>query len=219
MARLIARLLDSSLACLVAGSFALGARQIEEGDLLFVAQAQDNAITQVTQGIDSLAIDHVAIMHRIGGCTGPLYAIEAIPGQGVVLTPIDSLVAREQEATFVLGRVQAVDAHQSVRSALRYVGRPYDDLYLVGDSAIYCSELVQMCYVDTLGQQIFGTIPMSFHDRSGRILDYWTEFYRQRGMAVPEGQPGTNPGQLSRHSRVTTIELQKNPGTCTIRRE
>ena len=89
----------------------------------------------------------------------------------------------------------------------------------VGPSAIYCSELVQMCYVDTAGRPIFGTIPMSFHDRSGRILDYWTEFYRQRGMAVPEGQPGTNPGQLSRHSRVTTIELQKNPGTCAIRRE
>ena len=180
--------------------------EVDEGDLLFVAQADDNAITQVTQGIDNLAIDHVAIMHRIGGKGGPLYALEAIPRQGVALTPIDSLVAREQGATFVLGHVQGVDAARSVRSALRYVGLPYDDLYLPGDSAIYCSELVQMCYVDTAGRPIFGTIPMSFHDRTGHILDHWTEFYRQRGMAVPEGLPGTNPGQLSRHPQVTIIQ-------------
>ena len=48
---------------------------VDEGDLLFVAQAGDNAITQVTQGVDNLAIDHVAIMHRIGGDDGPLYAL------------------------------------------------------------------------------------------------------------------------------------------------
>lgn len=178
--------------------------EIEEGDLIFVAQASDNAITRVTQGVDALAIDHVAIMHRIGGTAGPLYALEAIPRQGVTLTPVDSLIAREHGATLVLGRVQGVDAHRSVRAALRLVGHPYDDLYLAGDSAIYCSELVQMCYVDTAGGQIFSTIPMSFHDSSGRILDHWTEFYRQRGMAVPEGLPGTNPGQLSRHPSVRT---------------
>ena len=179
---------------------------VEEGDLLFVAQADDNAITQVTQGIDNLAIDHVAIMHRIGGKGGPLYALEAIPRQGVALTPIDSLVTREQGATFVLQRVEDVDATSSVRKALRYVGLPYDDLFLPGDSAIYCSELVQISYVDRQGRAVFDTIPMSFHDASGRITDHWTEFYRQRGMTVPEGLPGTNPGQLSRHPQVTIIQ-------------
>ena len=125
-------------------------------------------------------------MHRIGGETGPLYALEAIPRLGVVLTPIDSLVTREQGATFVLQRVEDVDATSSVRKALRYVGLPYDDLFLPGDSAIYCSELVQISYVDRQGRVLFDTIPMSFHDASGRITDHWTEFYRQRGMTVPE---------------------------------
>ncbi len=178
--------------------------EVHDGDLLFVAQPRANVITQVTQGVDGLAIDHVAVLHHIGGDGGPLYAIEAIPRQGVVLTPIDSLIAREVGATLVLGCVQGVDVHRSLRQALRLVGLSYDDLYMPGDSAIYCSELVQMCYVDTAGGQIFSTIPMSFHDSSGRILDHWTEFYRQRGMAVPEGLPGTNPGQLSRHPSVRT---------------
>ena len=190
-----------------------------EGDLLFVAQAEANAITEVTQGVDGLAIDHVAILHRIGGDHGPLYALEAIPRQGVVLTPIDSLLAREQAATFVMARVDGADAATSVRNALRYVGKPYDDLFLPGDSAIYCSELVQMCYVDAAGNPVFGTIPMSFHDASGRILDHWTEFYRSRGMTVPEGLPGTNPGQLSRQPNVTIIFSQIEPEICTDQRE
>ena len=185
--------------------FSIFNSQLFEGDLLFVAQAGDNAITQVTQGIDSLAIDHVAILHRIGGESGPLYALEAIPRQGVVLTPIDSLVAREQGVTFVVQRVEDVDAASSVRNALRYVGQPYDDLFLPGDSAIYCSELVQLSYVDRQGRALFGTIPMSFHDATGRITDYWTEFYRNRGMAVPEGMPGTNPGELSRRPQMLKI--------------
>ena len=116
--------------------------QLFEGDLLFVAQAEGNAITEVTQGVDGLDIDHVAILHRIGGDHGPLYALEAIPQQGVVLTPIDSLLAREQGATFVIARVDGIDAATSVSNALCYVGKPYDDLFLPGDSAIYCSELV-----------------------------------------------------------------------------
>ncbi len=193
--------------------------EVEEGDLLFVAQAEDNAITEVTQGVDGLAIDHVAILHRIGGDQGPLYVLEAIPRQGVVLTPIDSLLAREQAAKFVIGRVDDVDATASVRNAMRYVGKPYDDLFQPGDSTIYCSELVQMCYVDIDGNQVFGTIPMSFHDASGRILDHWTEFYHNRGMAVPEGLPGTNPGQLSRHPNVTIIFSQIEPKICNNQRE
>ena len=38
--------------------------KLKNGDLLFYAQDNGNAITDVTQGFDCLAIDHVAIVHR-----------------------------------------------------------------------------------------------------------------------------------------------------------
>lgn len=175
------------------------------GDLLFVAQPQDNAITQVTRGVHGLAIDHVAIAHRIGGNHGPLYAIEAIPELGVTLTPLDSLLARESAATIVVGRVSGLDASASVRKALSLLGRPYDNLFLPEDNAIYCSELVQLCYVDTRGRRIFGTIPMSFTDASGQITTHWRAFYATHGRPVPQGLPGTNPGELSRRPEVNII--------------
>ena len=104
------------------------AQSIAEGDLAFVVSQHENAITQVTQGINNLAIDHVAIMHRIGGEDGPLYAIEAYPRHGVCLTPIDSLLQRDGTGSVIFARVNNVDAHKSVTQALTHVGKPYDRL-------------------------------------------------------------------------------------------
>ncbi len=181
----------------------LSAQHLQEGDLLFACTDTANAITAVTSGVEGLAIDHVGIVHRIGGTDGPLFVIEAVKPV-VRLTPIDDFL--NAGAMVVVGRVNVdVDMPQSVRRCLAMVGRPYDDLYQPGDSAVYCSELVQMNYVGCDGQLIFDTVPMSFHDETGRVTDYWTEFYRQRGMQVPEGAPGTNPGELSRRPQVKII--------------
>jgi hypothetical protein len=66
-------------------------------------------------------------------------------------------------------------------------------------------ELVQMNYVYPGGEPVFDTVPMSFHDASGRVTDYWQTFYSRRGMQVPEGMAGTNPGELSRRREVTIL--------------
>ena len=192
-----------ALLWVVACVLPLSAQHLQEGDLLFACTDTANAITAVTSGVKGLAIDHVGIVHRIGGNDGPLFVIEAVKPV-VRLTPIDDFL--NAGAMVVVGRVNVdVDMPQSVRRCLAMVGRPYDDLYQPGDSAVYCSELVQMNFVDCDGRLIFDTVPMSFHDETGRVTDYWTEFYRQRGMQVPEGTPGTNPGELSSRPQVTII--------------
>ena len=178
-------------------------QQLHEGDLLFACSDSANAITAVTSGIDELPIDHVGVVHRIGGENGPLYVIEAVKPV-VCLTPIDTFLC--QNGAVIVGRVNVdLDVRRSVKSCLLMVGRPYDDLYLPGDSALYCSELVQRCFVNSEGELVFNTVPMSFHDATGQVTDYWKEFYSSRGMAVPEGEPGTNPGELSRRPQVTVI--------------
>lgn len=181
----------------------LAAHLLQEGDLLFTCSEQPNAITSVTSGVEGLPIDHVAIAHRIGGDDGPLYVIEAVKPM-VCLTPIDTFLCRNGQV--IVGRINVEwNRSASIRRCLHAVGKPYDDLYLPGDSAVYCSELVQMNCLAPDGTPVFGTVPMSFHDRSGRVTEYWTDFYRRRGMAVPEGAPGTNPGELSRRPQVTII--------------
>lgn len=165
---------------------------IAEGDLLFVLPATANAITAATG-----EADHVAIAHRIGGDEGLLYVVEAI-GKGVCLTPMDSFLLHNAEADIVVRQVARLDVRRSVGNALRYVGRPYDWNYTPGDSALYCSELVQLCCVDGEGKPVFATIPMRFSDQQGHILPYWQEHYSRQHLPVPEGEPGTNPSQLLR---------------------
>ena len=164
-------------------------QSLSTGDLLFHVVAKGNAITDVTPGM----IDHVAIVI----CKDSV--IEAV-GRGVKTTPLDSL--RRQEGYYIIGRVRRADPTRSIANARQYLGRPYDRLYLPDNDAIYCSELVQLSFVDKQGVHLFSPIPMSFHDATGRITDYWRQFYAKYQLEVPEGEPGTNPGELSQRSEV-----------------
>lgn len=166
------------------------AKKLRPCDLLFHVAQQDNPITDVTPG----RIDHVAI------AIGQDSVIEAI-GRGVVITPLDSL--RAQKGYYIVGRVRgSIDREQTIRNARSYLGRRYDHLFLAGNDSIYCSELVQLSYVDKHGRPLFAPVPMSFRDGSGNITGYWKRFYAKHGMEVPEGAPGTNPGEMSRRANI-----------------
>ena len=207
----------------VACSEGITITDLRNGDLLFVVNGQGNNITDVTDGVDGLGIDHIAVFSDGN-------VVEAIPEYGVVENPLDSFLVRLSDRESVLvGRIEGVDVEESVANARKFLGRPYDDIFMPSDSAIYCSELVQKSFVfkDRLKERdhnvkgmavvrddvkdmnpkvtgrgdkhfVFGTIPTSFHDSAGRVTEFWSKFYEERGLTVPEGEPGTNPGQLSR---------------------
>lgn len=180
----------------------VGMGSLCEGDLLFCAQVNGNNITDVTQGVGGMKIDHVAILHRQGGRT---FALEAIHS-GVGLTPIDSFMAR-REAVLAARLRDTLGVARSVERALVFIGRPYDFNFMPDDSAFYCSELVQKCYRDSRGELVFKPIPMSFHDQSGRITPYWHDYYARQGLQVPEGEPGSNPGDLSRSAAICILGI------------
>lgn len=180
----------------------VGMGNLCEGDLLFCAQEKGNNITDVTQGVGGMKIDHVAIFHRQDGRT---FALEAIHS-GVGLTPIDSFMAR-REAVLAARLRDTIGVARSVERALEFIGRPYDFNFMPDDSAFYCSELVQKCYRDSRGELVFKPIPMSFHDKSGRITPYWHDYYARQGLQVPEGEPGSNPGDLSRSAAICILGI------------
>lgn len=180
----------------------VGMGSLCEGDLLFCAQVKGNNITDVTQGVGGMKIDHVAIFHRQGGRT---FALEAIHS-GVGLTPIGSFMAR-REAVLAARLKDTLGVARSVERALEFIGRPYDFNFMPDDSAFYCSELVQKCYRDSRGELVFKPIPMSFHDQSGRITPYWHDYYARQGLQVPEGEPGSNPGDLSRSAAICILGI------------
>lgn len=186
--------------------------ELQSCDLLFVVNHQGNAITQSTTRNGSLPIDHVAIVLREGDS---LWVYEAAPGKGVSHTPLsrfanDYLHAAAHQYAIAVGRVtSSVIDTTATKMRFTQIIAPYDSLYLPDDSAYYCSELVQKTFVDHQGSLIFPTIPMSFHNEAGEILPFWTQFYARHGMAVPEGAPGTNPGQIAHNPQVRLIGYLK----------
>lgn len=191
-------------------TLSIGAQQMKkinrtnlcEGDLLFCAKEASNPITEVTQGVSGMKIDHVAIVHKQVNKT---YALEAIH-KGVTLTPIDSFIAR-REMVVAARLCDTLGVAQSVERALSFLGRPYDFNFMPSDSAFYCSELVQKNYRYSDGQLVFKPIAMSFHDKTGKITDYWKEYYGRQGLTVPEGEPGSNPGDLSRSKAIQILGI------------
>ena len=167
---------------------------LKRADLLFHITFSANPITEVTSG----NIDHVAIY--LGGDS----LIEAVE-RGVVITRLDSL--RQREGQWLVGRVKKVSIEHSIDNALHYVGSPYDSFYLANNDAIYCSELVQLSFVNRKGHRLFTPIPMSFHNGDGHITPYWQDFYARHHMQVPEGQPGTNPSELSQRSNIRILGI------------
>ena len=97
-------------------------QSLSTGDLLFHVVEKGNAITDVTPGM----IDHVAIVISKDS------VIEAV-GAGVKTTPLDSL--RQQEGYYQIGKVRGADPTLSVANARRFLGRPYDRLYLPDNEA------------------------------------------------------------------------------------
>ncbi len=172
-------------------------RKLVAGDLLFHLSPQANAITSVTEGM----IDHVAMV--LNGDS----VIEAV-GRGVVVTHIDSL--RNEQGCYLHARLKKkwlrqTDITATLTNARSYLGRRYDRLYLPTNEEIYCSELVQLSFVDREGKRLFTPIAMSFHDESGQITPYWQAFYKSHNMPVPEGEPGTNPNEMARRKQIKII--------------
>lgn len=182
------------------------ADSLRDCDLLFHVSSSGNAITDVTRGTDGMLIDHVAVFARIGGCPS---VIEALPGRGVCVTPLEEFVKRS--SAVVVGRVTGdFDAEASLNEVRRFIGCGYDSLYLPGNREIYCSELVQQSFVDSGGNLVFDSVPMTFRDASGHIPEFWTRFYARHGMEVPEGWQGSNPGEMSRRKNVEILSFLRH---------
>lgn len=187
---------------------------LQHGDLLFCVASPSRdgiaqAIVSVTEGIDLQQVSHVAIVCQEPN--GKMYALEASGKHGVWLNPIDSFFVHcDHTATdhpmVLLGRLKdTTSVAACVEKAKTYLGRPYDFQYMPSDSALYCSELVQLSYFDRSGEAIFPQVPMSFHDPNGQILPFWTTYYQQWNMVVPEGELGTHPGGISRSDKITIV--------------
>ncbi len=180
---------------------------LREGDILFQklpCGSLCDAIIETTPCSDAYAFNHCGIFRYTDG--KPM-VVEAIGGK-VRETPLGLFAQRDTAARLSVGRLaDSALAGVAADNSLRYLGRPYDDAFLPGDSALYCSELVWESYQGP-GGPVFSLEPMTFRS-GGRTHPGWVDYYMKLGAAIPEGEPGINPCGIAGSSAVQMTAILK----------
>ena len=157
---------------------------LESGDLIFV---RDH--TEMGQAIQASTgnYSHVAIF-----LDGKVYHA-TVEGGVLAQSPEDFF---ETEKVYDLYRYAEIDDKEVKKRAENLLGAPYNASFYPNGDGFYCSQFIAELL------PIFETIPMKFGDDEQQISDFWRDYYKELGLAVPLNQPGTNPSQLAQSPRL-----------------
>ncbi len=197
---------------------------LRPGDLLF--QDLDggplcDAIEKVTSGYEGANLSHVGIVAKLED--GPFVVIEAI-ATGVNTVPVHQFLERgldkNRQPKVLVGRLKPEFSSlipAAIRHAISLKGKPYDKVFDCNNDAYYCSELVQRSFMKANGgKAVFEKQPMTFLDPdTGETFGVWKEYFRELGAPIPEGQPGINPGSVSRSTVLSIIHAYGRPSGWT----
>ncbi len=132
-------------------SMPIFAQQFETGDIIF--QTSKSAQSVVIQKATHSPYSH---MGMIVNKQGKLWVLEAI--QPVKYTALKQWINRGEKGQYVVKRyykpLSMAQQNQLVKSAEKYLGKPYDLYFEWDDQAIYCSEIVWKAYTNALGIQL-----------------------------------------------------------------
>ncbi len=183
------------------------------GDFLF--QDSDctlcQAIENVTDGYDGYNFSHVGMVVEENGA---FYVIEAIE-KGVVKTPIQTFLDRSKDADgnpkvlqMRLENEYKKDIPAIVQALESHLGTPYDALFLPDNGTYYCSELLYDAVCGVMKDRcVFQLQPMTYIDPgTGKTDAIWLNYFHQKGVDVPEGIPGINPGLMSRSEALVSVK-------------
>ena len=161
---------------------------LKNGDLFFVRDDSDfsRAIIETTE-----AYSHVGIFFD-----GMIY--HASRKLGVAKQSLDDFLSDEKKEIHVY-RYPDIDCDSVRNHAEKYIGYEYNHGFYPGNDSFYCSQYIAEIL------PIFDPIPMEFGDGKKDVSEYWENYYRELGLAVPLGLPGTNPGQLAKSEKLNLI--------------
>lgn len=189
--------------------------KLKQGDLLFQNTGTgkiDNAIKEVTGTSFSKNYSHVGMAMQK---EGQWFILEAIPKEGICLTPLHTFLNRNRnKSNKSQTTVARLDSYYQpyISKAIEYgverMNTPYDEIFLWDDDSYYCSELVYKMFStqEILKDSIpFLTHPMTFKDDKGNPMPSWVTYYKERNQEIPEGIEGTNPNLMASSPHIKFV--------------
>ncbi|MEL6837463.1 MAG: YiiX/YebB-like N1pC/P60 family cysteine hydrolase [Bacteroidota bacterium] len=194
--------------------------QLQAGDMLF--QDSDcgpfcESIEKVTFGVQGSKFSHVGLV--IPNEEGELIVIEAITA-GVVETSLDSFFMRsfdeDHKSKVVVGRMKAEHEGlipEAIGFAKTKLGLAYDDIFDITNNKYYCSELLYESFKYANDDRpIFQLQAMTYKDpATNSIFPIWEDYFKELNVPVPEGEPGLNPGGMSKSDYIDIVHFYGKP--------
>lgn len=188
--------------------------KLQTGDLIFQESCSGNmgnAIKDVTTSIDQYQFTHVGMVYIDE--KDSIYVIEATHPK-VAVTPLHRYLypedGKECFPVSVVGRLK--DEYQrcipkAVEEGFMLVGKEYDDGFVMGNDKYYCSEFIYEILLRANNNvPVFPLNIMTFKlPDSDEITKGWKEYFGKLNLPVPEGEPGINPGAMSRSDVIDII--------------
>ncbi len=187
--------------------------QLKEGDLLFQKWSESDfakAINKVTEGYADNDFAHIGMIITE---KDSLLVFEATQKNGVSLTSItEFLNASRDEKGKPLVAVGRIKPHLNAELpeinnwVLSHLDKPYDTLFTYGNDKFYCSELIHDAFNLNAREEIFELAPMTFKDpETGHFFPIWIDYFEKNNAPIPEGEPGINPGLMSRSAKIDIV--------------
>ena len=179
---------------------------IRPGDLLFYSDqgGMNDAVRESTGQYSHVAMVESITTSKQGEDT--IWIIDATQKRGVARRPMTRRIGGQRPYPDVYRLSVAIDTASVLTRARSFIGQPYDNAFLPDNGMMYCSELIEACYLDSAnGKPLFEAKPMNWRDAQGRLPDYWIEHFNKLGIPIPEGVPGTNPTDLSQSPLLRRI--------------
>ncbi|SFM73559.1 Permuted papain-like amidase enzyme, YaeF/YiiX, C92 family [Algoriella xinjiangensis] len=183
-------------------------KNIKNGDLIFVgAQTEElsGAINRVTKLSEETNFDHVGLIEKT---SDSFFVLHAAPMGGSQREEIHHFYTSQTEKNNKIVIYRLKDDYQktipnAISKAKTMLGKPYNWLYILNDDELYCSDFVERAFRN---DNVFELIPMNFKNQeTGKIDDFWVDFYSKKGKKVPQDEPGTNPNQLASSEKLIKI--------------
>ena len=138
---------------------------------------------------------HVGIIENRGGKLFVIMAVEPV----VMEVPLEQLLQRAQGPPLIMRVKDPQNSNvgeQGLAKAKTYLGRPYDNNFVLGDDKLYCSELIYYS---------FPQIP--FRLKVMHFAPYTEQWTQVMGHPPPEGQWGISPGDIANSPFLEKIPL------------
>ena len=184
--------------------------ELKSGDLLFIninCGGMCEAINAVTDGFEGQDFNHVGMVYSDNN--QDFYVYEAV-SKGVMKTPLNDFLKRT--STIYKGTIKEPYQHLiplAIEFCESQLGVPYDDDFLYDNGKYYCSELIYDAFkFANNNKPFFKLFPMTYKEPgSDNFFRVWTDHFAKRGIEIPEGKPGCNPGGMSLDKKIIVSKL------------